>query len=276
MLKGFILLYKQLNMRLFSFSRLLLLLCIGIAPVMTKAQTPGVFKRLQLGYSFLSEKATFERTYPVPNPAQLKIDDTFRDTTISLEVKPTSSLGVFLGTYLRVAKLGKASTLNFSIEAQMNMLTWDNASIDGQEATPDNNKEIIMTGNTTHIGMPLGFDVKFGGDAYPDKGYRWCSGFGVGANAGSASTSLNSASNSEIVVRPYIRLEAGLLAGMCFKVRLAYNFGGIDYIYTDNSKPNAQGNIYQNTTSLIGKPSFTTSIVIMPFASTWENSRWWK
>lgn len=263
-------------MRLFSVSTPLLILGIGLMPVVANAQVPGVFKRLQVGYSFLSEKATFERTYPVPNTALLKIDDTFRDTTISVDVKPTASLGVFLGTYLRVAKLGKASTVNFSIEANMNMLTWDKATTDGKDATPENNPELVMTGSTMHIGMPLGFDVKFGADAYPDKSYRWCAGFGVGANAGSANTTLNGASNSEILVRPYIRTEVGILGGMCFKLRLAYNFGKPQYINVDNSAANAQGNVYQNTTSLTGQPSFTTTLIIMPFASTWDNSRWWK
>lgn len=263
-------------MRLFSFSKPLIILGIGLMPVVASAQVPGVFKRLQIGYSFLSEKATFQRTYPVPNTALLKIDDSFKDTTISVDVKPTSSMGLFLGTYVRVAKLGKASTLNFSIEAAMNMLTWDKATTDGKETTPEDNPELVMTGSTMHIGMPLGFDVKFGCDAYPDKSYRWCAGFGVGANTGSANTTLNGASNNEILMRPYIRGEVGIFGGMCFKLRLAYNFGKIQYIYTDNSKANAQGNIYQNTTSLTGNPSFTTTLVIMPFASKWDNSRWWK
>jgi hypothetical protein len=263
-------------MRLFSISKPLLILGIGLVPVMANAQTPGVFKRLQIGYSFLSEKATYERTYPVPNTALLKIDDSFRDTTIAVDVKPTSSIGGFLGTYIRVAKLGKASTVNFSIEANVNMMTWDKATTDGKEPTPDDNPELLMTGSTTHIGMPLGFDIKFGSDAYPDKSYRWCAGFGVGANTGSASTTLNGESGSEILVRPYIRGEVGIFGGMCFKLRLAYNFGKVQYIHTDNSKANAQGNIYQNTTTLTGQPGFTTTLIVMPFASTWDKSRWWK
>jgi hypothetical protein len=259
--------------RFFTFKPLLLL-TLGLAPVAAQAQVPGFLKRIQVGYTIPMEKANYIRTYPVPNPASLKIDDSFRDTTVTSVIEPSAAVGGLLGTYFRVAKLGKASTLNISVEANLNMLTWDNA--ESQSQTPDQKQTEVITGTTTAIGLPVGVDLKFGADAYPDKSYRWTSTFGVGANAGSIQTTLNNASNSEIAVRPYIRGEVGLLAGMCFKVRATYTFGQLQYIRTDNSAKNSQGNIYANITTLTNKSSFAVSLIVMPFAPMWDKSRWWK
>lgn len=261
-------------MKRFSTSKLLLVLTIALVPVATQAQVPGFFKRMQLGYTIPMEKATYTRTFPVPNTASLRIDDSYRDTTIQSIISPTSSVGGLLGSYIRLAKLGKASTLNLSVEANIRMLAWDNE--ESEVTTPDMKKNEVITGKTTAFGVPLGFDLKFGADAYPDKSYRWCTGFGFGFNSGSVSTTLNGESNSEIFVRPYLRAEAGVLGGMCFKVRATYTFGKQQYMRSDNSQKNNQGNIYPDITLLNSKSSFDLSFIIMPFASTWESSRWWK
>jgi hypothetical protein len=162
------------------------------------------------------------------------------------------------------------------------MITWDykddqpkNTTITSPNTPNERVETQQITATTMQAGLPLGVDVKFGCDAVADKSYRYCASFGVGATPSYITSELNGLSNTEMLVRPHLRAEAGIFGGMCFKVRAQYTFGTVSYLTTVKEQPEHL-RMFNNTTNLSGTSSFNLSLIIMPFATSWDADRWWK
>lgn len=261
-------------------------LLLSALPLLSFAQdkkgTPGFFKRLELGYTFITDKADYRLTYPVERTYPLQIDKVIYDTVISETIKSKGGFGLTLGTNAPIAKLGEASVLSLSVNFMYNMLVWDkgtspaNNAVTSPLATPNEREAVQTGGSTAQIGLPLGVDAKFGCDAVTDKGYRFCASFGTGAIPMAAITTYDGDDETVMRVRPYIKGELGIYAGMCFKVRAMYAFGKYPYLNVDKTVPGTSLSAFDNNVSLTGKSSFNVSIIIMPFAGTWSDDKWYR
>ncbi|RYE25396.1 MAG: hypothetical protein EOP51_04205 [Sphingobacteriales bacterium] len=267
-------------------SRRLTLFLFLLMPVLAHAQpskgTPGFFKRLELGYTFVGDKANYQLKYPVERIYPLQIDRVIYDTVIKSTIKSKGGFGLTIGSNAPIAKLSEAGVLAFSFNFMYNTLVWEAqqeavsgpATSGGRIATP--NERESEGGTTNQIGMQLGLDAKFGCDAITDKGYRFCASFGTGATPMAAMTTYDGDDQTVLRVRPYVRGEVGIYAGMCFKVRAMYSFGRYPYLDVDKTEPGTSLAAFDNNVTLTGKSSFTVSLLIMPFAGTWSDDKWYR
>jgi hypothetical protein len=268
-------------------SRRIITLLLSALPLVGFAQdkkgTPGFFKRLELGYTFITDKADYKLTYPVERIYPLQIDKVIYDTVISRTIKSKGGFGLTLGTNAPIAKLGEASVLSISINFMYNSLVWEaqedpanNATVTSRIATPNEVTTSNKGGTTSQIGVPLGLDFKFGCDAVTDKGYRFCTSFGAGATPMAAMTTYDGDDKTVMRVRPFIKGEVGIYAGMCFKVRAMYSFGKYPYLNVDKTVPGTSLSAFDNNVTLTGRSSFNVSVIIMPFAGTWSDDKWYR
>lgn len=122
------------------------------------------------------------------------------------------------------------------------------------------------------MALPIGLDFKFGCDALTVKNNRFCATLGVGALPTYSVTTLDNIPtlDGQFGVAPYAKVEAGIFAGICMKVRAIYSFGNTTYFdKTDKTT------FSSNSTTLVGKSNLTISLLVMPFSWAWDKEEWW-
>lgn len=139
-----------------------------------------------------------------------------------------SSVGGNLGLTLPVGKLTPKTTLGFNIDvyATFNSYKIKNFEVLGASALT------APKLNTTMVHVPLGLDVKWGGQSTLSKD-DWAS---VGFGAGIAPTYITGPKSysldDKLVVTPYIKAEFGFFTGIFWKIKGMilfdhYNYGSI-------------------------------------------------
>ncbi len=244
------------------------LLCAVLSvPLVSSARVPGILSHLQLGYSFLSNKADYTSTYYSKGLGH-DIDTTYKP----FEMKTNASWGFTAGTYFRLKRMGNASSLCLTVDYMYNMMTWK-SKVDGFAFEND----FLLDGATVQMALPIGLDIKLGAHAVDLRTPRFCAAFGAGVYPSYALTTLTGVPvtiDPTFAVTPYVKAEVGIFAGICVKVRAMYAIG--DLAYMDYKHDEGDGNIQAGgTAKLTGKSNFAISLLLMPFSYKWSTENWW-
>ena len=132
-----------------------------------------------------------------------------------------------------------------------------------------------LYGATLQIGVPIGIDYKIGTDAICTKKRRFGCTFGAGIFPTYNATAMLGVDNAGVGigygVSPYLKAEAAVFGGLCFKFRALYSFGGEPYIdQTKNDLAFTSGPF-----KVTGKSNLMLSFIIMPFAWHWKEKEWY-
>lgn len=244
----------------------LFLTVLLISPVCSFARFPGILKRFQLGYSFVSNKADYTSTF---RSSLLGIDTSYAGT----EMKTTAAWGFTAGTYFPLKRLGNASALVLGVDYMYNLMTWKSDLPGGL----DNTGGYTFDGATAQMALPIGLDLKFGADALQLRTFRLCGTVGAGVYPSYSATTLNGLPftiDPVFSVAPYVKAEVGFYAGFCMKVRALYAIGDITYMDYKNTT-NSGGGEFNSTAKLVGKSNLAISLLIMPFSYKWDREEWW-
>jgi hypothetical protein len=131
-----------------------------------------------------------------------------------------------------------------------------------------------ISGMSMQVGLPVGGDFKFGCDAMLDKAHRFCSTIGAGVMPSAAVTADFDNAGFGLGVTPYVKLEAGIMAGICMKLRVVATFGRMPF-YDANTDLSGFEDYAKTSATLIGKQSVTASLIFMPFSWGWKKAGWW-
>lgn len=250
-----------------------LLLLMMLCWMSASARMPKALQRYQLGYSYAMMSAEYRLSYPVYR--QSGNDLFIIDTVLKKDIRTKGGFGATMGTYIPIAKLSENAVVALGIDGVFNMLVWDYERVkEDYGATAGYSANYAVTGGTMQMGVPIGFDMKFGCDAALDKSRRSCATFGVGAFPSASLTAYEMEADAAIKVQPYFKAEVGFFAGVCFKVRALYTPGKIGLIDQEYNSITPFGDVNSNI-SLTGRSSFTFSLLVMPFSFAWERSEWW-
>ncbi len=219
-------------------------------------------------------------SYPIAN-AQYSYHGTRFDestgilTDTSFTKNTTSSLAysASVGYSFNLAHLSEKSRLALSLSYNYGAMFWDGnyfdygINKDNQTQVPDS-INIPFSGVTIEMGLPVGLDYKWGCDAMRSKTERLCYALGAGAYPSMDLTVYQDQGGFKFGVRPYLRAEAGIFAGICFKLRATYIFGNINYITDGHDQP---GNFEE--ISFSSKGTTVLSLIVMPMS--WKFSKGW-
>ena len=239
------------------------LLILVAFPFTSFAEFPGFFQRLQLGYSPV---VFADAKYVIESNDQF-FADIYGGSKIESTLKSKIGNGFYVGTYFPMKRLGRTSSLAFSIDFMYNSLEWESGKIKtslGEFPLPPF--------KTTQLALPFGVDFKFGADALNVKNHRFCATVGLGAypvysmheEIKADKTTVNPA----IGGGGYAKVEAGMLTGICWKVRALAGFGLLNYQDLETKSP-------KTTSTIRGNANVVISVIVMPFAFTWKKYDWW-
>ncbi len=225
-------------------------------------ELPGSILRFELGYVNTGSTADYS--------GKLRLYDNgayLRDSAHSQTVGSTG-FGVSFGTFHPIARLGKVSMLTLSITGMYNQIKWQNIGENIYQGT-----NLSITGQTRQLSLPVGFDFKFGCDATMNKNNRFCASIGAGATPTYSFTDIEAHSVGKASFHPFLKFEAGVLAGLCMKVRVIYSFLNVEYVNEVNTSTE-DDNLAESFT-LTGNPPVSVSFIIMPFSWAWQRHGWW-
>lgn len=231
----------------------------------SRADFPGFFQRLQVGYTFVSNSAQSEARdfFPI-----LGIDTSYTHT-----IKTKGGFGATIGSSIPLARLGKVSMLTLGVDYMYNMMLWDsNVPRYGFGPIGDAGG-FNFSGATVQMALPVGLDIKFGADALAVKNHRFCATIGAGAYPSYAMTSLDYdyEIDPQFSITPYAKLEVGFFAGICMKLRVITAIGTFNYMDVSSDNPI----VGKSKTTLTGTSSTTISLLFMPFSFSWKKTEWW-
>lgn len=178
---------------------------------------------------------------------------------------PLKPLYSFVAGYsYPMAKLSEKSVLAITVDVSYAAFKGDNFSIKLSQNRSFSTMSIKMTG------LPVSIDYKSGTDAVFDKQYRFMYTFGIGFQP-----TLTQVDDDDMFkIYPFVKAEAGIFAGIAFKVRATLTIAGIRDYYEDredNGLPNVPQDLKLNySSSLTTEPQLNLSLIIMPFSFLWE------
>ncbi len=253
---------------------------IGMAlliPTVSRAQfffrIPKWMTRYEIGYSYPMAWADYSRTDQFTNPFTGQVQTSNYNTRTSSKF----SFGASIGTYIPVARLGSKSMFAISITMTEAMYSWDYpvSSFNGfdEDGSVIYSSDFGFSGMTMQLGLPVGADFKFGCDALSDKAMRFCGTIGAGVFPSGSLTADFDNAGFGYGVTPFVKLEAGVMAGICMKLRIMATIGNMPFYDGNNSLTGWEN--AQTQSSLIGKQSVTASLIFMPFSWAWKKTGWW-
>ena len=201
------------------------------------------------------------------------------DTSFSTEIKTVGGFGVTMGTHFPIVQLGEKSCLAITLDYLYNFMLWDGKtssfnSFNDSLGTYIYDYDSPISGVTGHMGLPVGVDFKYGGEATLDKGNKFSMSVGTGLYPSLNATVFDFDAGAQFKLQPYLKGEVGIHAGITFKIRALYTFGRINYI---NWSEDISGFDYfqTNGASLTSKSQLTLSLILMPFSWALQRSTWW-
>lgn len=250
--------------------RQIILICLlCIASLSSNAQyglmayeLPGSILRFEVGYVNSASTAEYSgklRLYDNGNYLQ----DSMHSQTVG-----STGYGVSFGTFMPITRLGKISMLTLSFTGMYNQIKWQNIGEEFYQGT-----NLAISGNTRQLSLPIGIDFKFGCDATMNKNNRFCASIGTGIRPTYSFTEMEAHSVGVATVHPFLRLEAGVLAGLAMKLRITYSFMDVEYMKQFNTST-LDDNLAESFT-LKGTPPVAISFIIMPFSWAWQRHGWW-
>lgn len=217
-------------------------------------------KNFEVGYSYCSASAEFKYSANSFN----ENTGIVTDTSFTDRLSSKSGFGGFAGYYFPVSKIGPKTRLAIDLTYMYNAFLWDGGTF-AYSANSRTGSTSVGSG-TIEMALPVGADFKYGSDALMDKNEKLCYSFGAGVYPSMDLTVYREVGGFNFHVRPYVKAEAGIFAGICMKLRLTYIMGNIDYFSYGHSNP---GDV--ESTTFTSKGTAVVSLVLMPFS--WKFGR---
>lgn len=241
---------------------------------------PNFLKRWEIGYSYSMASATYKSTETVKDNASGK---SFTQD-IKQNVNSKFGYGGFAGTYIPLARLGGQSQLAIGVDYEYNAFLWDYKVPEFNGFTTDENGVVNgvtysdpvfgFSAMSVQMALPVSLDFKFGGEATLEKYSRWTGTVGAGVHPSLNMTVDYGNAGFGTGIAPFMKAEVGYKAGIVFKLRAQYSFGRIPFYTNANSLFNVSN--LQSSSELIGKNTFSLSLVLMPFSFNWKEGGWWR
>lgn len=230
---------------------------------------PKSLQRFQFGVSTVGATGSFKGNF-----VSLNTDSTFKSFLNDGPTVSKGGFGVTIGTFHRLALIGKTCAIAWDVNLAYNMMYWKGMGRKFYREEKWNNGA-----NTMQIAMPIGLDLKFGCDARLEKNHRFCTSFGGGIMPAFNRTKLEDSSkkpakHGKFAATPYIKFETGLFKGICWKLRFTYTFGDMVLLKDAHNwhKENPYG---VQDFKLNAKSGFAVSLILMPFSYDWPDNGWW-
>jgi hypothetical protein len=184
----------------------------------------------------------------------------------STTVTAHSSFGFGIGTFIPVCRLGEKSNLCFAFDGTLTMTNYNGINGEKGEGIFEENREEVLVG-LDEIAIPFTLDYRIGCDAMRSKDYRTCFAIGFGGcYRNSAPIFYDIDSDNINIVSPVMKLEAGFHWGACYKLRLLYQFGKLNYMNYEEKTSE-----YEEKVSMVGKGNLVISLLIIPAALSWKS-----
>lgn len=249
---------------------LLVIIALTIVPSSGFASMRKFLSRLEYSYSSVNATARMSGSSELYDPISgTYISD--QKVLFTRNISARTGYGVGSSVFFPLKRLGRSSIMALSVETNESFFIWGN--LNAAYTTTGNfyTGGTDVFGATVQMAAPIGVDFKYGCDALASKSHRFCATAGVGV-VPSLNGTIISATNYDggglgFGVNPYIKAEAGVRAGFCWKFRLMFAFGNLPYI-------SGKGDFSDGNIKLTGKTQTTLSFVIMPFAFLWKKSSW--
>lgn len=233
-----------------------------------QSRLPRSLQKFQIGLSSHAASGYYEGYF------RSIVDNNYRSIYYEGPTVSKGGLGVVVGTYSRLAKIGKRVAFTWDLDFMYNFAYWKGIGQGFYREGEWNNG-----GVTTQMVLPTGFSLRIGSDARLEKNHRFCFNFGGGIMPMYNVTKLEDTLDKPIKQKrfgfsPYMRFEAGIFAGICWKVRVNYAFGDFKLLedYDNWHKPNPFG---VERFDLKGTSGLTVSLILMPFSYDWPDNGWW-
>jgi hypothetical protein len=204
-----------------------------------------LYKRLSLGYGMHFVNNTLDVTYSENSTTAKR----------TLNIKGEESMAVFLSTFFELGRISDNSAIALDLGVAANMFTFRHDTLITKAGPVQQDIPI------TFLAVPISIDFKTGGEVTLNKEQRTVFSGGIGI----APSMIQNDIGSRIGAAPFVKLEAGFLAGMVFKVRGMLYMGQARYI---NDEALTSGPYTSRKSS--GPFGASVGIVIVPFAFGWE------
>lgn len=236
-----------------------------------QSRLPRSLQKFEIGVSSVGAAGTYKSDFAYYDDEDKRWEGYHESPTTS-----KGGLGVTLGTFYRIALIGRRAAITADINAAYNYLFWKGIGSGGFFYERTDN----VGGVTKQLAVPVGLSLKFGNDGRLEKNHRFCTTFGAGVMPTFNTTHLDDTlevkkreKHRKWGAQPYVKFEAGIFAGLCFKLRLMYAFGDIQLTEDGESWNKEKFGVLHFNSRL--KSTFTTTLVIMPFSYDWPDNGWW-
>lgn len=220
-------------------------------------------KNMEIGYSYCTASAELKYSASNFNEAT----GIAKDTSFTERITSQSGFGGMIGYFWPVSRLGAKSRLAVGFDYMYNAYLWEGNSF---EYTASSRTGTTSTGSgTIEMALPVGADYKYGCDALADKSEKLCMSFGAGLYPSMNLTVYRDVGSFNFHLRPYVRAEFGVFAGICMKLRATYAFGNINYFeYGYDNPGDVEHTVFRSTGSTV------ISLIFMPFSWKYGRSEW--
>jgi hypothetical protein len=206
----------------------------------------AIIKRLTIGYGMHFAPNTLDVSY--------RENELLRRQTVNIRAEDAKV--IFLSTFAPLGRISEKSALALDFGVSATLFTFRHDTL----ITPGG-AEVQQEIPITMINVPISFDFKTGGEVSLNKEHRTVFAAGIGV----APAMIQNDIAMRIGATPFLKVEAGFLAGMVFKVRGMLYLGQGKYV---NDKEIASGPWLTRRSS--GPLGGSIGIAIVPFAFGWE------
>lgn len=224
------------------------------------------YLRYELGYSVSLSNAFFlqDSRYVFP------LDNSKRQLLIHKNM-PSRGMSANAATHFPIATVSERSIVSIGFGAVANIFSWDlgNVQVDSFFAASS-------PASGFQIGIPVGLDYKYGGEATLDKADKVSFTFGAGVCPTFYATHIDigDINQSRFNIQPYLKAELGFFAGIQWKVKAMYLMRSTKVIDISSGDVNLNNSMEYSKTQLTTGSVFNIGVAIMPFSWDWDKSGW--
>jgi hypothetical protein len=266
------------KLKLFSIKALCCIVCFSAYAqddyikqgYVRQSRLPRSLHRFELGISTVGTSAYYKGFFDQKLPSGKESSLYHEGPSVS-----KGGLAFNIGTYYRLAKLGKRTAIAFDMGYMFSYMYWK-----GIGTGFYTEKAWTNAGSTWQMSYPVGLELKFGSDARLEKNHRFCMSFGGGIQPLLSATKLEDTMKKpkkgrefNFGYQPYVKAEMGLMLGICWKLRLMYSIGDIPLLTESTSTHKDPYTV--SKFDMKGTSAVTFSIVLMPFSYDWPDNGWW-
>lgn len=225
------------------------------------------YYRNEIGVGMVYARADYNLKY---HAFEFGLDSNYTaDTAFSMTVSPKYAINISVGSGYPLATLSENSALVIGYSINYTYFKWEQPELNLL------GKERKLNIKSYQLSVPITLDYKSGADAMLDVGKRNCFTIGLGVQPTYISATAESENpDSHFAILPTAKVEFGFASRFCaFKLRATGNMGKFNYMSFANihDQPRQSYDL-----SISGTNQILLSLIIMPFASQWENDAWYR